>query len=451
MDETVFAVSCQIFLGDKSRRREETGLTQGWWQDGGLRVSHRGDDPQVDRCSSPAFMAAEAPAPSTGESFSNWADSTNCSRRAIWKIRTSGIWRGSGDGRCSISLPAWCTTNTAERSASASGATTFNPFLQKNFLLFCWKNIHGWQRLGEHFLFSLAGAIVTAWSGDSPSRGSARARSARVPSTSGGDEVEVGRAQRRDAGRSRNFSPLAACLVPRPLLAARRQSRTAARAFCFALSDLSANARGRPFHVLHAARTLVLVRGPRDRYARLRARNSKPIRVEALLREQSSFMFGPPDRDPHLGSIAPHSIHEFQRPEIDWLIQRQTLLRKIDVIQLEYTALGQYARRFNRLVCALFEHDVYFQSVGRSLPFIRSPIEKVKAQFEYLRAIRYELKMLLGMRWSRYAPKRTNSYIKSFLPDLAPRISSGNAGGDRHFVVSVSRRAAPAAHHVVSR
>ncbi len=42
-DEKVFAVSCQIFLSDPKKRREETGLTQGWWQDGGLRVGHHAD------------------------------------------------------------------------------------------------------------------------------------------------------------------------------------------------------------------------------------------------------------------------------------------------------------------------------------------------------------------------------------------------------------------------
>src|SRR5665213_1392801 len=42
-DETVFVVSCQIFLGDPTKRREETGLTEGWWQDGMLRVGHRED------------------------------------------------------------------------------------------------------------------------------------------------------------------------------------------------------------------------------------------------------------------------------------------------------------------------------------------------------------------------------------------------------------------------
>ena len=87
------------------------------------------------------------------------------------------------------------------------------------------------------------------------------------------------------------------------------------------------------------------------------------------------------DRDPHLASITPHAVHEFHTPEIEWLIQRQTLLHRIDVIQLEYTALGQYARPFRRLVCALFEHDVYFQSIGRALPFMRSPIDRTKSAF----------------------------------------------------------------------
>src|SRR5260370_22142496 len=46
-DPEVFAVSCQIFFTDPAKVREETGLTQGWWQDGSLRVRHRIDDAVV--------------------------------------------------------------------------------------------------------------------------------------------------------------------------------------------------------------------------------------------------------------------------------------------------------------------------------------------------------------------------------------------------------------------
>src|ERR1051325_10925115 len=45
-DPAVFAVSCQIHFTDPSRLREETGLTQGWWHQGSLRVRHR-IDPEI--------------------------------------------------------------------------------------------------------------------------------------------------------------------------------------------------------------------------------------------------------------------------------------------------------------------------------------------------------------------------------------------------------------------
>src|SRR5260370_161720 len=45
-DEKVFGVACQIYFTDPAKVREETGLTQGWWENGGLRVRHR-DDPAI--------------------------------------------------------------------------------------------------------------------------------------------------------------------------------------------------------------------------------------------------------------------------------------------------------------------------------------------------------------------------------------------------------------------
>ena len=135
------------------------------------------------------------------------------------------------------------------------------------------------------------------------------------------------------------------------------------------------------------------------------------------------------DRDPHLASIRPHAIHEFHTPEIEWLIGRETLLRKIDVVQLEYTALGQYAREFRRLAVALFEHDVYFQSIARALPYMKSPVDRIKARFEYLRALRYELRMLPRCDHIQVCTVENKRYLESFLPALAPRIDAGMRAG----------------------
>jgi O-antigen biosynthesis protein len=47
-DEKVFAVSCQIFFSDPAKLREETGLTQGWWEHGPPRPApDRREDPNV--------------------------------------------------------------------------------------------------------------------------------------------------------------------------------------------------------------------------------------------------------------------------------------------------------------------------------------------------------------------------------------------------------------------
>src|SRR4029077_3301962 len=75
------------------------------------------------------------------------------------------------------------------------------------------------------------------------------------------------------------------------------------------------------------------------------------------------------------------------------------------------------------------EHDVYFQSIGRSLPFIRSPLEKLKARFEYLRAMRFELKMLPKCDHIQVCTLENKRYIESFLPRLGPRIDAGMRAG----------------------
>jgi hypothetical protein len=48
--------------------------------------------------------------------------------------------------------------------------TYIDSIVQKNLLLFCWKNIHEWSRLAPHFIFTVCGAFVSAAFGDAPQR-----------------------------------------------------------------------------------------------------------------------------------------------------------------------------------------------------------------------------------------------------------------------------------------
>jgi GT2 family glycosyltransferase/glycosyltransferase involved in cell wall biosynthesis len=425
-DEKVFAVSCQIFLADRAKRREETGLTHGLWRDGTLWVGHT-EDPAIDRLF-PCFYGGGGSCAFDRRKFLElggfdpllapfYLEDTDIGYLA-WKRGWKVLYQ-----------PA----SVVHHEHRATIGTNFNEafirsVVQKNILLFCWKNIHGWRRLGGHFLFSFGAAIVTAWSGYSPVR------------TSGG---AILRAVRQ---------------LPQAL-----GSRWRARSLA-AVDDTEALRRSQPANF-------------RDRFEELPLRPDRPrvlfvspypicppthgggVFMYYTLRElarscdvhaivmldyaseapphQELFRYcrtvelyvRTSDRDPHLASITPHAVHEFQRPRIEWLIQRQTLLHGIDVIQLEYTPMAQYARRFERLTCALFEHDVYFQSIVRSVPFMRGPVERLKARFEYLRAIRFELKRLPLCDHIQVCTQENKRYLEGFVPKLAPRIDSGMRAG----------------------
>ncbi len=434
-DENVFAVSCQIFLGDTTKRREETGLTEGWWQDGGLRVGHR-EDPAVDRLF-PCFYGGGGSCAFDRRKFLAlggfddllapfYLEDTDLGYMA-WKRGWKVLYQ-----------PA----SVVHHEHRGTIGRKFSPgyiesILQKNFVLFAWKNIHEWRRLGSSFLFAMPGSIVSAWSGDAPGRASANGVIRAV--------LQIGGALR---------------------------SRWRARSLAF-VNDSEVFRRSRPayFHDRFSAlpgtpaRPRILFVSPYPvcppthgggvfMYYTLREL-AKSCDVHAIImldyeRERAAneelrqfcrsveFVVRRNDRNPHLASITPHAVHEFYTPEIEWLIQRQILLRQIDVVQLEYTALGQYVRRFDRIVCALFEHDVYFQSIASAIPFIRSPLDRLKARFEYIRAIRFELSFLPHCDQVQVCTLENKRYLEGFLPKLAPRIDAGMRAG-----VDCSRYAYP--------
>ncbi len=425
-DETVFAVSCQIFLGDPTKRREETGLTEGWWQDGGLRVGHR-EDPAVNMLF-PCFYGGGGSCAFDRRKFLElggfdellapfYLEDTDLGFMA-WKRGWKVLYQP-------LSVVHHEHRGTIGKKFSAG---YIDSILKKNFVLFTWKNIHEWGRLSGCFLFGFAGAVITAWSGDAPGRTSARGilraawqlRAAmqarwRARSLASVSDTEVFLRSRPAMFHDR-FSPL----TPNP--ARPRVLFVSPYPICppthgggvFMYYTLRELARSCDVHAI------VMLDYERERTANDELRRYCQS-VEFVVRRN--------DRNPHLASITPHAVHEFYTPEIEWLIQRQMLLHQIDVVQLEYTALGQYARRYERVVCALFEHDVYFQSIGRALPFIKSPLDRLKARFEYIRAIRFELDLLPLCDHIQVCTVENKRYLEGFLPALAPRIDAGMRAG----------------------
>ena len=99
------------------------------------------------------------------------------------------------------------------------------------------------------------------------------------------------------------------------------------------------------------------------------------------------------------------------------------------MLQLEYTPLGQYAGAYQRIASILFEHDIYFQSIGRGLASLTRTLEKISARFEYLRALRYELRMLPHCDRIQVCTRDNKEYLASFAPGIREKLQDGLRAG----------------------
>ena len=270
--------------------------------------------------------------------------------------------------------------------------------LKKNFLLFVWKNIHSWRRMAEHLVFSWTGAAFSLLV-ESSGAHHVRRHPAGLPATAGRTGVALARPvaggdrrHRKPSGvrRAATFAtdffrrpiPMAGCVWPSPRLIPSVRRCMAAASSCM---EPSSNWRSRC--EVHA---LVNMEYP----SQMEAHQA----LQEDLRERRHVPYCQPYAPPEPASTLPYAIREFREREMAYLLNRIIYLNQIDVVQLEYTVFGQYAGDYQHVAVALFEHDVSFQAIARGYRFIRQPIARVKATWEYLRMIRYELRLASQVR-----------------------------------------------------
>ncbi|MBM3774965.1 MAG: glycosyltransferase [Acidobacteria bacterium] len=422
-DEGVFAVSCQI-LFPESKVRQETGLTQGWWEDGMLRVRHRIDRRVAARF--PCFYggggscAFDRPKLLELGGFDPLFEPFYLEDTDLGYLAWKRGWKVYYEPRSVVHHEHRATIGRRFRPEQIAAV------LSKNFLLFCWKNIHEWRRLLAHFGFLYAGALVSLVLGDVPGRANLAALWGAVR--------QLPQALRSRA-RARRLALLsdteAFC---RPLggyfhdrFGAHPPSPEALRVLFVSPYPICPPVHGGGVFMFQAIREL----------ARL-----AEVHVLALLdresqiedhRELSGFcastdflVLAPGAR--RAASIVPRAAAEFSHPDLEWAIHRQIFEKRIDVLQLEYMPLGQYAGRYRRLASMLFEHDIYFQSVQRSIPFLPAS-QRPKACFEYLRALRYELRLLEACDGVQVCSAENKACLLSYSPRLRGRVEAGLRAG----------------------
>ncbi|MBL8173552.1 MAG: glycosyltransferase [Bryobacterales bacterium] len=420
-DESVFAVSCQIFFSDPNKVRQETGLTQCWWDNGRLGARHRIDDEITDIY--PCFYPGGGSSAFDRRKFLELGAFDHLLRPFYLEDTDLGMlaWKRGWKSYYQPRSHVWHEhRGTIGRTHSPD---YIQNIVQKNFLLFLWKNTHEWNRLAMHFLRGWADAFFSYLAGPSPQRTNLFAlwRAFRqLPSAMSSRwqaralaTVTDTEAYRRPLGgyfhdRFRNHEPRphqlsVLFLSPYPICPPVHGGGVFMYGTTMALASRCN---------LHVVAVL-----DEDWQIEQHDRLTKACSTAHYLVRPDVQQFG-------FGAISPHAVREFANADLEWMIHRTIYLQRVDVLQLEYTNMGQYAGDYRNVVNALFEHDVYFQSIGRGLRQPGAPLRKASAFFEYLRSLRFELNMLERMDHIQVCSTENRNYLLSFLPALAPRMDA---------------------------
>ena len=416
-DPRVFSVTGQIFFEDAARRREETGLVLGRWKRGKIHLQHKVDD-KVDALF-PTFYSGGGSTAYDRLKFLELGGFDEVMKPFYMEdVDVSYMaWK-----RGWINLYAPGSIFHHEHRATIGkkfDKAYIDRVIQKNNLLFVWKNMHRWSYLLGHFCWLYADMWGT-WA--------FRNKSARISSVA----FVIALRQIWRVSRSR--------------ASARRLAET---------GDVEAMLRPLGGYF-------------RDRYHRLESHSGQdlnvlfvsPYPIEPPLHGGAVFMKQAVEglasqcrlhllclleseaefaAHKHLNRICesvelllhkkrrrskpaspwPQSAQIYRQDEMFWKLHRIILLKRIDVVQIEYAQLASYGGQFRQLVCCLFEHDLHYQSVLRS---IRSggTLHGLRTAYEYLRALRFELKTLVQFDAIHVCSDEQKATLRSYLGERPP-------------------------------
>jgi GT2 family glycosyltransferase/glycosyltransferase involved in cell wall biosynthesis len=427
-DPDVFAVSCQIFFSDPDKQREESGLTQGWWEDGSLRVRHR-IDPSIEDLY-PCFYGGGGSCAFDRRKFQELGGFDPLLRPFYLEDTDLGYlawkrgWKVLYQPRSVVFHEHRGTIGKRFREDQIQAV------LKKNYLLFAWKNIHEWRRLVPHLFFAWAGAILSLIFGDAPGRPNLAAlwgSFLRLGEAVGSRWRARGLARVSDTEAF--LRPLGGFYRDRFAQLEPGMGQTPLRVLFVSPYPICPPVHGGGVFMYQTLRELAKLTEVHVVEALDLPEQEKENRELRTFCASAEWIIRPSGKPKGPGSRLPRAVREFDNDDLDWLIHRQVYTKQIDVIQLEYLPMAQYGEGYHRIVSALFEHDIYFQSIGRGLEHFTGLLDKVKARVEYLRALRYELRTLPRFDQVQVCTAQNREYLWSFLPCLGARLRDGLRAG----------------------
>ena len=426
-DPRVFAVTSQIYFSDPDKRREETGLTQGQWLEGQLQVDHR-IDPHVTELF-PTFYAGGGSSAFDRRKFLELGGFDPLMEPFYYEDTdvSYGAWKR---GWMILYEPRSVVYHDHRGTIGKHFSEAYiQSVLQKNRLLYVWKNIHEWRRLAGHFGWLYVGLWARTVFGPGLTRptprGFLRAAKPILPAL-------------RARQRARRLSALydtESFLRPLGGYFWDRFQPPRSKDAKLNVLFVSPYPIEPPVHggavfmkqtIQHLARLsrvhlLCLVDEPEEL-----AENERFGEICA----SAEFAVRWVDRGSGVGSLIPHGPRGFYRNDFLWNLHRATLRHRADVVQLEYTQMASYHADFERIGMFLFEHDVAFQSVWRSLKGLRDPVMWMRYFHEYLRLLRFEKRIVREFDAVQVCTAANRSYLTSFVGNGTPIVDGLRAGVD---------------------
>lgn len=426
-DPLVFSVSCQIFFPDPKKRREETGLTQGWWGQGRFRVTHRVDDEITKPF--PCFYGGGGSSAYDRRKFLELGGFDEILKPFYYEDTDLGFMAWKRGWKV-----LYQPQSVVHHEHRGTIGRKFSPqyiqgVLKKNAVLMVWKNIHDWRMLLAHLSACFTSSIQTLVSGDRPGSfsfpglyraffqiGGAAAARWRARRLAAVDDREAFRRHIGGYFRDRFDAPREP--VPsrlRVLFAAPYAIEPPVHGGAvFMKLTLESLA---PLACLH-------VIGMVDQPAELARQEDLCCFCQSV-----KFQLRKHLHEKRPSSRLPHAVREFADSDFEWRLHRTLYQDHIDVVQLEYTQFAQYAGEYKHIPCFLFEHDLYFQSVARAMNKMVGAGKRVKYYLEYLRALRYELRTLPKMTRVQVCGEHNAAYLRQFLPNMRERLDTDLRAG----------------------
>jgi len=425
----VFAVACQIFFSDPNKRREESGLTQATWTRGRLLVRHRIDD-QI-HSAFPCFYPGGGSSAFDRRKFLELGGFDEVYEPFYYEDTDLGYMAWKRGWRVLYEPRSIVFHEHRGTIGKKFTATQVSRVLKKNVVLMTWKNVHDWGMLSGHLWACLTSVVGRLFGRRNPNQFALtgiyralrqlpellktrwRAKSLAV--------VTDREALRRPLGgyyRDRFQASLES--VPERLnvlfVAPYPIEPPVHGGGVFMKQTLEELA---PLANIHLA-------GFIESDSEFEAQEAlKPLCASMYFRVRQPLHTKNP------GSLVPHGVREFYDEEFEWALQRILLTERIDVVQLEYTILGQYYGAYRHIPCLLFEHDVFFQTISRQMKGHRRGAKWREQFLEYLRVLHYEPRMLQRMDRVQMCSQSNASYLLGFAPELAPKLDCDLRAGIR--------------------